>query len=70
MVKWAKQGLGAGVRLMMICVEAGEEGYQTARWFGRQFRTPATVVNCYIDDESEVVKKLNIIMGLPVMTDP
>jgi len=55
MVKWAHGDLGGRVRLLMICVEAGEEGLLTAKWFGRQFRLPATIVNGYIDVESEVV---------------
>merc|ERR1712188_346696 len=40
----------------MLCIEAGVQGLQTAKLFGRRFEVPSTIVNAYIDQESEVPK--------------
>eukprot|EP01052_Picozoa_sp_SAG31_P023245 SAG31_NODE_1904_length_6952_cov_15.030498_2_plen_370_part_00 len=54
MEKWGNGSLGGQVKLLMICVEVGKGGRQTAESFGKQFKLPATIVNGYIDKESEV----------------
>jgi len=54
MEKWANGGLGGRVKLLMICMEVGADGLETAKWFGNQFKLPSTIVNGYIDKESEV----------------
>lgn len=54
MVGWASgRYAGSKVRFLMLCVEQGEAGLSTARWFGQQFKVPESVVNGYIDTPSE-----------------
>ena len=53
MVAWANGGYGDTVRLLMICMETGDDGVATARRFGKQFKIPSTVLNGYIEAESE-----------------
>mmetsp|Transcript_22693 Transcript_22693/g.37509 ORF Transcript_22693/g.37509 Transcript_22693/m.37509 type:complete len:368 (+) Transcript_22693:239-1342(+) len=54
MEKWANGSLGGRVKLLMICMEVGADGLETTKWFGNQFKLPSTIVNGYIDKESEV----------------
>ena len=54
MVAWAKGGYAGQVRLLMLCVETGNEGLRTSKWFGQEFEVPSTVINGYIDKQSEV----------------
>lgn len=56
MVAWANGGYGGLVNLLMLCIEAEGQGLQTAKLFGRRFQVPPTIVNGYIDQESEVPK--------------
>lgn len=37
----------------MLCVESGEAGCKTAKWFGKKFELPEAVVNGYIDTDAE-----------------
>lgn len=53
MVAWANGGYGDRVRLLMICMETGDDGIATAKSFGQRFQIPATVLNGYIDSPSE-----------------
>ena len=53
MVAWANGGYGDRVRLLMLCVETGDDGVATAKSFGKRFQIPSTVLNGYIEAESE-----------------
>mmetsp|Transcript_36327 Transcript_36327/g.60186 ORF Transcript_36327/g.60186 Transcript_36327/m.60186 type:complete len:266 (-) Transcript_36327:347-1144(-) len=53
MVAWANGGYGNRVRLLMLCMETGDDGNATARSFGKRFQIPSTVLNGYIDSPSE-----------------
>lgn len=56
MVAWANGGYGGLVNFIMLCMETGKAGLQTARSFGQQFEVPTTVMNGYIDKQSELPK--------------
>jgi len=53
MVAWANGSYGERVRLIMICMEIGDDGIATATSFGKRFQIPSTVLNGYIDSPSE-----------------
>ena len=53
MVAWANGGYGDRVRLLMICMETGDDGIATAQSFGKRFQIPSTVLNGYIEAPSE-----------------
>ena len=53
MVAWANGGYGDQVRLLMICVEIGDDGIATAKSFGKRYQMPSTVLNGYIEAPSE-----------------
>lgn len=53
MAAWAHGGYGDRVRLLMICVETGDDGLSTARTFGERYQLPSTVLNGYIEAPSE-----------------
>jgi len=53
MVAWANGGYGHRVRLLMLCVETGDNGIATAKSFGKRFRLPSTVMNGYIESPAE-----------------
>lgn len=53
MVAWAHGGYGDRVRLLMLCMETGDDGIATAKSFGKRFQIPSTVLNGYIDNPSE-----------------
>ena len=53
MVAWANGGYGDRVRLLMICMETGDDGIATAKRFGERFEIPSTVLNGYIESPSE-----------------
>lgn len=53
MVAWANGGYGGRVRLLMICMETGDDGNATAKSFGKRFQIPSTVLNGYIDCPAE-----------------
>jgi len=53
MVAWANGAYGHRVRLLMLCMETGDDGIATARSFGKRFQIPSTVLNGYIDSPSE-----------------
>jgi len=40
--------------LLMLCMEVGSDGLRTAKWFGQHFKVPSTIVNGYINKQSEV----------------
>ena len=54
MEKWASDDLARQVKFVMICMEVGKDGCETAKWFGTQFKLPSTVANGYIDQQSDV----------------
>jgi hypothetical protein len=55
MVDWANgKYAGRQVQFLMICRQTGDEGLKSATWFGRNFKIPRSVVNGYIDTDSEV----------------
>ena len=53
MVAWANGGYGDQVRLLMLCMETGDDGIATAKSFGKRFQMPPTLLNGYIDNPSE-----------------
>ena len=53
MVAWANGGYGDRVRLLMLCMETGDDGLATAKSFGKRFQIPSTVLNGYVDSPSE-----------------
>jgi len=54
MVQWANEEYGGRVHLLMLCMEVGSDGLRTAKWFGQHFKVPSTIVNGYINKQSEV----------------
>ena len=40
--------------LTALLLQVGTDGLRTAKWFGQQFKLPSTIVNGFIDEQSEV----------------